>query len=88
MLAAGLPEYISVPCAAHLRSQPSTVMVGWDLAKFRFPSLPARKSGRQMVTVSPRLSSCRTLRVASRVTVPSASSSPEQATIPTLRCGG
>src|SRR5450756_2149169 len=40
-----------------------------------------------MVTVSPGRSCSSTRRAARRVTVPSASSSPEHATIPTFRCG-
>jgi hypothetical protein len=44
-------------------------------------------SGKQIVTVSPGRKCSSTLSAASRVTVPSANSSPEQATIPTFFCG-
>src|ERR1019366_7329277 len=40
-----------------------------------------------MVTVFQGRNSCSTFRAASRATVPSASSSPEQATIPAFLCG-
>src|SRR4030042_2592663 len=80
----GLPLSLSVLSWLQRFSHPPTLMVGNILAKFRSPSSPAIKRGKQMVTVLPGRSLSRTFREAWRVSVPSQISSPLHGMIPTL----
>lgn len=83
--AAVFPLYVSMACFAHCFAQPSTAIVGKDLANMRSPFSPVKKRGRQIVTVFSGRNRSKTRRVAILDKVPSIQFSPLHDTTPIFR---